>query len=187
MLESRRPHFTQDFEAVSFPSARRSASSSHSHTIFARAGPLSSDCLVGRRKATLCAVLQGSRKREGFKQAFSRQHSHRGRASGNCSGTILRSLQQLLVFLLLLFLSFALPLAPLATPAVGRWALLMNGATCLWNSDITVGFDADSLLQRTLFYSCTIIALRRRNVGFALLFFCVCVCVAARSRVPSET
>lgn len=56
----------------------------------------------------------------------------------------------------------------------------MNGATCLWNSDITVGFDADSLLQCTLFYSCAIIACAAEMSGFALVvFFFVCVCGGA--------
>lgn len=68
------------------------------------------------------------------------------------------AITQLLVFLLLLVSLVCSSSCLLATPAVGRWALLMNGATCLWNSDVTVGFDADSLLQCTLFYSCTIIA-----------------------------
>lgn len=77
---------------------------------------------------------------------------------------------QLLVFLLLLVSLVCSASCLLATPAVGRWALLMNGATCLWNSDITVGFDADSLLQCTLFYSCTIIACAAEMSGVALVF-----------------
>lgn len=76
MPESRRPHFTQYFEAVSFSSARRSASSSHSHTIFARAGPFAVIAWLVQGRKRFAPCLQGSRKREGFKQAFSHQHSH---------------------------------------------------------------------------------------------------------------
>lgn len=157
MLENRRPHFTQYFEAVSFSRARRSASSSHSHTIFARAGPFAViDWLVEGRKrfAPCCRARQKGR--------GSNKHSH----INILIEVGLREIAQVrfcgnYTFTRFSFASVSLICSSsclLATPAVGRWALLMNGATCLWNSDSTVGFDADSLLQCTLFYSCTIIA-----------------------------
>lgn len=138
---------------------------------------LSSDCLVGRGRKHFapCCRVRGE-KREGFKPAFSRQHSHRGRASG-------KSLRyDLAVNYTVIRVSFApvslscSPSCLLATPAVGRWALLMNGATCLWNSDIAVGFHANLVTTVYTFLLAYNNCLRRRNVGFALVcFFFVCL------------
>lgn len=91
MLGSRRPHFTQSFEAMSFSSARTSASSSHSHTIFVRAGPLAVIAWLVEEGNTLRRVagLEGEKGR-GSNKRFHINILIEVGLRENRSGTILR-------------------------------------------------------------------------------------------------